>query len=138
MSRLTMTAGLAVILLVGTGCAPRAGTATNRPSFQTRPSSTAAVSILEPGPAAVVTGTILKVRLSLTGGRIIPETKTQLTPDEGHIHLLVDGKVVSMTYGVEQEVQVTKGTHLLQAEFVAADHFPFNPRVMAIVTFKVE
>jgi hypothetical protein len=86
----------------------------------------------------VIRGTTLRVRLTLTGGRIIPETKTDLRPDEGHIHLSVDGSIVSMTYGLDQDVAVEKGRHLLQAEYVAADHFPFNPRVIVLVPFSVE
>ncbi len=90
---------------------------------------------MTPASGAVVEGTTLRVQINLSGGRIVPQTSTNITPTEGHIHLLVDGKVVSMTYGVEQDVTVTKGRHLLEAEFVAADHFPFNPRVLSSVIF---
>jgi hypothetical protein len=43
-----------------------------------------------------------------------------------------------MTYGKEQRVPIgylEPGPHVLQAEFVAADHGPFNPRVTAITQF---
>jgi hypothetical protein len=83
----------------------------------------------------VVSGPVLRVRLRLTGAEVVPQTSTQLTPDKGHIHLSVDGKVVSMLYGADQDVPVTPGVHLLQAEFVATDHFPFNPRVLTTITF---
>jgi hypothetical protein len=43
-----------------------------------------------------------------------------------------------MAYGVEQDVAVTPGPHILLAEFVATDHFPFNPRVISTVTFTVK
>lgn len=72
------------------------------------------------------------------GGTVVPQTSTDLKPDKGHIHLSLDGKVVSMAYGVEQDVTVTPGTHLLTAEFVATDHFPFNPRVLKTITFDVQ
>jgi len=81
---------------------------------------------------------MLHVRIRLTGGEIILQTSTQLSPDKGHIHLILDGKVVSMAYGVEQNMEVAPGLHLLQAEFVATDHFPFNPRVISAVTFTVK
>jgi hypothetical protein len=42
-----------------------------------------------------------------------------------------------MAYGTEQDVPVTPGTHLLQAEYVPTDHFPFAPRVLAAATFTV-
>jgi hypothetical protein len=85
----------------------------------------------------MISGTTLHVQLKLTGAEIVPQTSTDLSPDRGHIHLMLDGRVISMTYGVEQDVTVTPGVHLLQAEFVATDHFPFNPRVITAVTFTV-
>jgi hypothetical protein len=109
-----------------------------QPATQVRPRSTATLGILEPVPGAVTTGRTLHVRLQLTGATITPVTSTHLTPDKGHIHLILDGRVVSMAYGVEQDVAVTPGDHLLQAEFVAQDHFPFNPRVVKSVTFTVK
>ena len=36
-----------------------------------------------------------------------------------------------MNYGLEQDIPVLKGTLVLRAEFVAADHAPFNPRVQS-------
>ncbi|HJY31910.1 MAG TPA: hypothetical protein VJ573_03335, partial [Actinomycetota bacterium] len=59
---------------------------------------------MEPTPNQVVTGTALVVRLRLDGGRIVRGSSTTLTPDTGHIHLFVDGAIVSMTYGTEQRV----------------------------------
>ncbi len=135
---LVMVAGLAAILLLAAGCASSGKSGTARPSLANRPSSTATLTFLEPKPGTVITGATLNVRLSLSGARIIPETKTDLRPDEGHIHVYLDGKTVSMTYGLDQQVAVTKGTHLLQAEYVAADHFPFNPRVIVVVTVTAE
>jgi hypothetical protein len=49
--------------------------------------------------------------------------------------------MVSMTYGVVQLVDLTgvaPGPHLLRAEFVAADHGPFDPRVTAMEQFVTE
>lgn len=131
--RLVMPLGAAVLLVAG--CAS-GQPASQSSQAQPRPRSTATLTIIEPAPGTVVDGTKLQVRLKLTGGRIVPQTTTDITPSEGHIHLMVDGKVVSMTYGLEQEVEIAKGRHLLEAEFVAADHFPFNPRVLssAVIT----
>ena len=39
------------------------------------------------------------------------------------------GQIVSMNYGLEQDLPVTPGTYVFRAEFVAADHAPFSPRV---------
>jgi len=76
--------------------------------------------------------------LRLARGTIVQGSSTTLTPDTGHIHVYIDGAIVSMTYGKEQRVPIgylEPGPHVLQAEFVAADHGPFNPRVTAITRF---
>jgi hypothetical protein len=103
-----------------------------------RPTSTATLTITKPAPGAVVHGNQMEVVMTLPGGRIIDTTSTTLTPDTGHIHLSLDGKLVSMTYGLVQVLDLTAlspGQHTLEAEFVAADHGPFDPRVAASVTF---
>ncbi len=120
-----------IVALAAAGCG-RSG-----PS-STRPRSTATIAILSPVPGQVVRSGQMRVRLKLEGGRIIPETRFQLTPDEGHIHLRLDGQTISMTYGVDQVVAVPLGPHLLEAEFVAADHLPFEPRVISTVTFRAQ
>ncbi len=127
-----------VLPIVWVGCTARTQTAAPAPEAQVRPRSTATLTILSPVPGAVIKGTALHVQFRLVGGEVVPQTSTHLTPDKGHIHLSIDGKVVSMTYGLDQDVQVTKGPHLLQGEFVATDHFPFNPRVVSVATFTVE
>ena len=49
---------------------------------------------------------------------IITETTTAIRPDEGHVHLYVNNQLVSMNYGLEQDIPVTTGTLVLRAEFV--------------------
>lgn len=103
-----------------------------------RPRSTAELEIVSPTSGEVVSGQLLTVRLDLIGGTISPVTTTNLAPDTGHIHLSVDGSLVSMTYGTVQRIVISNlapGPHVLQAEFVAADHGPFNPPVRTTVTF---
>jgi hypothetical protein len=100
-----------------------------------RPSSTAKIAIVEPGSGSDVPSGTIHVRLELTGATVVSATSQDLRPDEGHVHLSLDGKLVSMTFGLEQDLQVAPGGHLVQAEFVASDHAPFDPRVIATVTF---
>jgi hypothetical protein len=79
--------------------------------------------------------------MTLDGGHIVDTASTTLTPDTGHIHLFLDGAIVSMTYGTTQKVPVSDlspGPHRLQAEYVAADHAPFQPRVTSTVVFVKE
>jgi hypothetical protein len=106
-----------------------------------RPSSTATLKIVAPTADQRVSGNLMLVRLDLIGGTISPTTTTNLTPNTGHIHLSIDGKLVSMTYGTEQRVYIgnlSPGPHRLTAEFVAADHGPFDPPVTTSVTFVKE
>jgi hypothetical protein len=105
----------------------------------TRPSSTAQIRILSPTPGQTFRGNPARVpvRLQLTGGRIVTFTSTNLTPNEGHVHLFVDGRLVSMSYGLDAGVWIAPGDHTLLAAFVAVDHAPFDPPVQASVPFRV-
>ena len=103
-----------------------------------RPASTASITIQKPAAGEVVHGNQLEVVMTLPGGTIVNTTSTKLTPDTGHIHLLIDDKLLSMTYGLVQVLDlsgIAPGQHTLEAEFVAADHGPFDPPVQASVTF---
>jgi hypothetical protein len=124
----SLAAALAVALLAG-ACTVSTPTATPAPTSGPRPSSPATVEIIEPAPGASVTAAKTHVRLKLVGGTIVQETTTSIRPDEGHVHLYVDNAIVSMNYGLEQDIVLTAGSHAIKAEYVAADHAPFNPRV---------
>ena len=106
-----------------------------------RPSSTALLEFRTPADGAVVRDGTLEVVLGLEGGRVIEAASTELAPDAGHVHISLDGAVVSMTYGLVQVVDldgIAPGEHALLAEFVAADHAPFDPPVTAAVRFRTE
>jgi hypothetical protein len=133
MNRLAVC-GLAIALLVGCGGQPSPSA-----SVAARPSSPAKVTILQPTSGSTVQGTSVHVELKLVGAVIVKQTTTEIRPDQGHIHLFVDNVLVSMNYGLEQDITVHPGTYVLKAEFVAADHAPFNPRVFSAETiFTVE
>ena len=133
MSRIRAAAAvLAAIAILVAGCSTPAATSAPSPSatpLGPRPSSLATVSIVEPADGATVVGTDAHVVLKLTGAKIVTQATTSIRPDEGHVHLYVDNQLVSMNYGLEQDIPVTPGSHVLRVEFVAADHAPFNPRV---------
>lgn len=98
-------------------------------SMGPRPSSPATVEIVQPPPSTTVTGTTAHVVLRLNGATLVPDTTADIRPDQGHLHLYVNNRLVSMNYGLEQDIPVQPGTLVLKAEFVAADHAPFSPRV---------
>lgn len=103
-----------------------------------RPASTATLALERPTDGQQISAKQVEVVMSLTGGRILDSASTTLAPDTGHIHLSLDGKLVSMTYGLVQVLDLeglAPGEHTIEAEFVAADHGPFNPRVIAQIRF---
>ncbi|HEX5240020.1 MAG TPA: hypothetical protein VFW20_03390, partial [Candidatus Limnocylindrales bacterium] len=104
-------------------------------SLGPRPSSPAVVTIVQPTNNEQVPGDSVHIVLSLTGATIVTQTSTNITPTEGHVHLYVDNVLVSMNYGLTQDLPVHPGTYVLQAEFVAADHAPFSPRVWSNKVF---
>jgi hypothetical protein len=132
--------GVAAAVLVASAIVPRAllGPQATAGTSAARIASTATLTFRQPAAGASVSGTQLEVVLDLERGRVVDQTSTNITPDTGHIHLLVDGTLVSMTYGTEQLLDLTHyqpGVHTLAAEFVAADHAPFSPPVVATETF---
>jgi hypothetical protein len=137
---LRTAAALLAAALIAAACnaAPAVGTPTAPASptpLASRPSSPAVLQIVRPKSAASLTGTSVHVVLSLQGARIVSATTQNIRPDEGHLHLYVDNVLVSMNYGLEQDIAVQPGTYVLKAEFVAADHAPFNPRVWSPEVF---
>jgi hypothetical protein len=105
-----------------------------------RLSSDARIRFVSPADGATFRGdpAAVPVRVALTGGTIVTRTSTRLTPNEGHVHLSLDGALVSMTYALHAQLDVVPGAHRLVAEFVALDHGPFAPRVLASTSFRVE
>ena len=104
-----------------------------------RPSTQARLEIVRPSPNQILPPTF-RLELNLMGATVVPESAAggPLRGNEGHIHVTLDGKLVSMTYGTSQELKdLPPGPHNIQAEFVAADHAPFSNRVIVAAAFSV-
>jgi hypothetical protein len=137
----TSCLALAALTVVLLGACSSTGGSTSTPaptSVAVRPTSTAKLTILAPRNGQTLSRRSSEVRLSLAGAKIVSHTTTRIRPDQGHIHLLVDGKLVAMNYGLNERLpSLTPGQHLVQVEFVAADHAPFDPRVLTQAAFNV-
>ncbi len=117
----------------GGGASGETGTSSDRPS------STAQLSIVSPKVGEVVRGSTVDLQVNLRGAKLVPATTTDIVPDEGHLHVLLDDTLISMTEGLDQTIpDVPPGPHRIQVEFVASDHAPFDPRVVAVVAFEVK
>jgi hypothetical protein len=114
------------------------GTTTTAAAAAARPSSPAKLTIEAPHNGQVVKGGSVELRLGLRNAKVVAATTTNIRPDQGHVHVMLDGRLISMNYGLAEALpKLTPGTHVLRVEFVAADHLPFDPRVMTQAAFQV-
>jgi hypothetical protein len=123
---------LAIAVTVG-ACSTDSSTPAKRPTTDAR------LEITQPTPNQT-TPPNFTLTLNLIGAKVIPAEVTSgpLRGTEGHIHVTLDGKLISMAYGTSQDLtDLAPGPHALQAEFVAIDHAPFANRVVAAVAFQV-
>ena len=130
-------AALVALVLVGfTGCGSEKKS--SAPSLPDRPATAARIQIVAPTPNQE-TGPDVTVQVKLIGAKEVPQVSGPIKPDEGHIHVSVDGAVVAMAYGDTQTLKaLTPGQHSVQVDFVAVDHLPFKNRVTAAVLFTVK
>jgi hypothetical protein len=128
---------MVVSISTATACGGNSAPTNVLPSAVPRPSSPAQVSIISPANGQTVHTRTVIVRVSLRNAKVVSITTRKIRPDRGHIHLTLDGKLVSTRYSLTQTLtNVGPGPHVLRAEFVAADHIPFNPRVFTEVAFE--
>jgi hypothetical protein len=141
-TRRTRAAVLLAVAALGLAACSGGNGGSTQPAATTataaRPSSPAKLTIESPRNGETIRQDRPEVRLELVGAKIVSQTTTHIQGDEGHIHLIVDGKLVNMNYSLEQRLpQLPPGQHVLQVEFVAADHAPFEPRVLTQAAFQV-
>jgi hypothetical protein len=136
-----LPSALVLVCVISAACT--GGKTTPTPRLTTPPpariASTAKLAIISPTQGAVVKGTSVTVKVSLKDAKIVQPTTTHIVPDEGHLHILVDGQLMTMTAALSTVVPGLKpGHHVLEAEFVANDHAPFDPPVVAVVSIDVQ
>ena len=125
------------------GCTSSAGstpvTSSPTETLGARPSSPAKLAILSPTNGEVVHGSSVVLRVSLKDAKIVPSTTLTVVPDQGHLHVYLDGALVTMTGSLRTVIpNVAAGQHILRVEFVASDHAPFDPRVIQQVAFEAK
>lgn len=104
-----------------------------QPSTRQAPSDVA-ISIKSPVDNAVVPANEkLNVQVELENAELTDETQGT-DPRLGHIHIYVDGSVVSMPTELNANIELEPGEHDLMVEYVAADHSRFEPPITDEVT----
>ena len=94
---------------------------------------------MTPTDGEVVQGSVVDVKVRLENATIVPVTTTNITPDQGHLHLYLDDQIESMNFSTSAQLTaIQPGLHVLRVEFVASDHLPFDPRVIDQVAFEVK
>jgi hypothetical protein len=126
-----------VLVVLCAACSSATSASGSLPS--PRPSSPAKVQIVTPTVGDVIHGSVVDVRVRLENARIVAVTTTDITPDQGHLHLFLDDQLEGMNFSTSATLTaVQPGLHVLRVEFVASDHLPFDPRVIAQVAFEVK
>lgn len=134
------TLGLALALAVG-ACSSGDPTALPTPSTSVpaRISSTGSIQIISPKPGELVQGPDVKVRVKLTGAKLIKSNVAEVRPDIGHMHVSLGGETLTLLAGLSYTIKDLKpGQYIVTAEFVTGNHAPFSPRVLQTVGFRVK
>jgi len=135
---LTLCAALTLAACSSGGGTPTTPPSTSQTTPAARPSSTAKLALIAPKDGEVFKAGTIPVKVSLQDAKITPVVTTNLKPNLGHLHLYLDGQIVSMNYQLTDTLHDVKpGLHVLRVEFVAQDHAPFDPRVVVTVSFTV-
>ena len=82
----------------GSGATGATGATGSSPSVSAdRPASTAKLAIITPTNGQVVHGTTVQMKVRLKDATIVPATTADIVPDEGHLHVILDDQLISMT-----------------------------------------
>jgi hypothetical protein len=124
---------IGAVVVVAIGAAGTAGLwAPKRKPSTSRPVTSARLAIVSPQTDELV-GAKAEIKLQLTGGTLLDPAVTK--GNGGHLHVSVDGSLISMTNNLVQPVLLKPGRHTVTAEYVAPDHASFKTPVIAAVVF---
>lgn len=76
----------------------------------------------------------IEVEIDLEGG----ELATSASDAGGHLHIFVDGSVISMPSTTTAEVTLEPGKHELRVEYVDIQHASYDPPVQETITVTAE
>jgi hypothetical protein len=126
------------LVLALTACSSGSGASSSVSALPlARPSSPARLTIVAPSNGDVIHGSTVQVHVRLSGARIVAAASLDVVPTKGHLHLSMDDQLVAMNLGLSTTIpDVRPGLHIVSVEFVGSDHLPFDPPVVAQVTFQ--
>lgn len=101
-------------------------------------SAEATVTIASPEDGATVPADEpVTIEVSIEGGSLTAEASSD-DPNEGHLHVFVDGDLVSMPTEDVLEVELEPGERTIEVEFTRADHTSHDPPVVTRVDVRAE
>jgi hypothetical protein len=121
---------LALAMAVGAGAFAIGGNSSAGPSGTLPAPDGLSIRIESPADGTEVPANRpFNVEARVTGGEISNATQST-DPRVGHLHVFVDGQLISMPSVTTQEVELEPGEHTIVVEFTAADHRSYKPRIM--------
>ena len=95
----------------------------------------AKVSFSSPKDGETVPANVpISIAVNLEGG----ELATSSSDAGGHLHIFVDGSVISMPSTLATEVELEPGEHELRVEYVDLQHASYDPPVEETITVTAE
>lgn len=116
--------GGGALLIVAAFVVPRVGGGTDATISFVSPTDGATVPAEQP----------ITIEVDLEGG----DLATSASDSGGHLHIYVDGSVISMPSSLTTEVTLEPGDHELKVEYVDLEHASFDPAVEETITVTAE
>jgi hypothetical protein len=76
-----------------------------------------------------------EIEADVIGGELTSEQQSD-DPTQGHLHIFLDDKLISMPSVVVQEIELEPGRHTIVVEFTTADHRSYEPRITDRIVVK--